>query len=172
MPETEEEIRSCLHEYAQAGFPGCIGSADATHITMEMCSANFKQQNTGGKSSHTTRAFNITVNHRRRILSTTKGYPGRWNDKTLVTFDEFMRGIQDGEKLADVEFDLCEPCGNEVRLRRYKGAWVMVDNGYLQWPTTIPPIKSPSTFDQLRWSKWLESLRKDVECTFGILKGR
>jgi hypothetical protein len=22
-----------------------------------------------------------------------------------------------------------------------------------------------------RWSKWAESMRKDVECTFGILKG-
>jgi hypothetical protein len=25
---------------------------------------------------------------------------------------------------------------------------------------------------EIRWSKWLESMRKDVECTFGILKGR
>ena len=24
----------------------------------------------------------------------------------------------------------------------------------------------------IRWSKWVESMRKDVECTFGILKGR
>jgi Plant transposon protein len=24
----------------------------------------------------------------------------------------------------------------------------------------------------MRWSKWLESMRKDVKCTFGILKGR
>jgi len=26
--------------------------------------------------------------------------------------------------------------------------------------------------DEMRWSKWLESMRKDVECAFGILKGR
>ncbi len=26
--------------------------------------------------------------------------------------------------------------------------------------------------DELRWSRWLESMRKDVECTFDILKGR
>jgi hypothetical protein len=25
---------------------------------------------------------------------------------------------------------------------------------------------------KIRWSQWLESMRKDVECTFGILKGR
>ena len=48
----------------------------------------------------------------------------------------------------------------------------MVDNGYLRWSTTIPPFKSAIDRDQLRWSEWLESMRKDVECTFGILKGR
>ena len=97
---------------------------------MEMCSANFKQQNTGGKSSHTTHAFNITVNHRRRIISTTKGYPGRWNDKTLVTFDDFMRGIQDGEKLAHVDFDLCEPPLLEIKFvcvaTKVPGSWLMM----------------------------------------------
>ena len=162
-----------MAEYELAGMPGCLGSSDATHILHEMCSAMYKQLNTGGKSSHPTRAFNITVNHRRRILHTTLGYPGMWNDKTLVTHDRLLSGIQNGKLYADVEFDLEEMrADGEIRTKRYKGAWIMVDNGYLNWPTTVPPIKSPSTYDELRWSKWLESLRKDVECTFGILKGR
>ena len=48
----------------------------------------------------------------------------------------------------------------------------MVDNGYLTWSTTIPPIKNAVTYKSIRFSEWLESMRKDVECTFGILKGR
>ena len=28
-----------------------------------------------------------------------------------------------------------------------------------------------SDIDEIRWSKWLESMHKDVKCTFGILKG-
>ena len=28
------------------------------------------------------------------------------------------------------------------------------------------------TYDVIRFSEWLESMRKDVECFFGILKGR
>ena len=32
--------------------------------------------------------------------------------------------------------------------------------------------KNLFTRDEIRWSEWLESMRKDVECTFGILKGR
>lgn len=33
-------------------------------------------------------------------------------------------------------------------------------------------MKNWSSYRQLRWSEWLEAMRKDVECTFGILKGR
>ena len=36
----------------------------------------------------------------------------------------------------------------------------------------IAPMKDAVLFTEVRWSKWIESVRKDVECTFGILKGR
>jgi hypothetical protein len=49
--------------------------------------------------------------------------------------------------------------------------WLIVDNGYLNWSTTIPPVKIPADKREIRWSGLLESPRKDVECTFGILKG-
>ena len=47
-----------------------------------------------------------------------------------------------------------------------------MDGGYLNWSSTVPPVKNAVAFVQERWSKWAESMRKDVECTFGILKGR
>jgi hypothetical protein len=54
----------------------------------------------------------------------------------------------------------------------YKGVYVIVDNGYLNWSYTVPPFTVTSNVDEIRWSKWLESMRKDVECMFGIVKGR
>ena len=33
-------------------------------------------------------------------------------------------------------------------------------------------MKAPSSAKELQWSKALESVRKDVECFFGVLKGR
>jgi hypothetical protein len=36
----------------------------------------------------------------------------------------------------------------------------------------VPPLKDPITYQDFRFSEWLESMRKDVECTFGIMKGR
>jgi hypothetical protein len=56
--------------------------------------------------------------------------------------------------------------------KEYQGPWLLVDNGYLKWSTTVPPLKLYATEPERRWSQWLESLRKDVECTFGILKCR
>ena len=112
------------------------------------------------------------MNHRRQILSTTVGYPGRWNDKTVVWFDDFVRGIYEGTILEDTTFQLKEldRDGNIVNVT-YKGAWLLVDNGYLSWSVTIPPFKTTFDTNEIQWSKWLESMRKDVECTFGILKG-
>ena len=50
--------------------------------------------------------------------------------------------------------------------------WFIVDNGYLSWSCTVPPEKDPVSYKHIRFSQLLESTRKDVECTFGITKGR
>lgn len=113
------------------------------------------------------------VNHRRRILSSTGGHPSTWNDKTLVLFDNFLTRLRKGEILSENDFELLEeaPDGEIVRVR-YKGVWILVDNGYHKWSLTIPPFKHVCGRKELRFSQWLESMRKDVECTFGILKKR
>ena len=152
-----------------AVYPGCIGSADATHVIIDKCYRNLKNQNLGGKSSMTTRAFQITVNHRRRILATTAGMPGRWNDKTVVRFDGFINDIYRGLRYKKVCYYL-EDCHN--LMQKYCGAWILVDGGYLSWSCTVNPLKESSSIQATRWSKWAEAIRKDVECTFGILKGR
>jgi hypothetical protein len=52
------------------------------------------------------------------------------------------------------------------------GAYLIVDNLYLNWLCMVPPFGVTNNVNKICWSKWLESIRKDVECTFGILKGR
>ena len=173
-PTTAEEAEPHMHEMRLAGMTGGLASSDASHIIWERCSFKHRQAHKGFKLSCTARTYNITVNHRRRILCSTQGHPARWNDKTLVLYDDWVRGVYEGKYLSETEFTLFEhdDTSGEIVERKYRGVWILVDNGYLDWPTTVPPIKR--TFDQreIRWSQWLESMRKDVECTFGILKGR
>ena len=117
--------------------------------------------------------YNMSVNHHRWILSTTSGHPSRWNDKTLQLYDELLKGVYDGSVLGDFTFVLHEygAYGNIVDAM-YQGPWIMVNNGYLHWLTTVPPFKDAALRMELHWSQWLESMQKDVECTFGIMKGR
>ena len=109
------------------------------------------------------------MNHRRKILATTAGMPGRWNDKTVVRFDGFVNDIFRGLLYSEVKYQLTNL---EGEVSNYQGAWLLVDGGYLPWSCTICPLKNYGSKKEGRWSKWAESMRKDVECTFGILKGR
>jgi hypothetical protein len=103
----------------------------------------------------------MTVNHHHCILYTTQGYLARWNDKTLVLFDDFVRGIYDSDVMEDVMFKLLEKdsCGGIFEMS-YKGAWLIVYNGYLNWSTTIPPVKISADQRKFRWSEWLKASEK------------
>jgi hypothetical protein len=113
------------------------------------------------------------VNHCHQILATTTGHPARWNDKTLVLFDNFVVSLNERHHLDDVSFGLYESdCDGRIEKVKYIGAWFIVDNGYLNWPVTVPPLKASTSRHEICFSQWLESMQKDVECTFGILKGQ
>ena len=87
------------------------------------------------------------VNHRRCILHSTGGHPAWWNDKRLQRFDNFMTGLQSGHLLNDVQFQLFDTNDNgDIIKVRSMGAWVIVDNSYLNVPTCIPPMKAAGVF--------------------------
>ncbi|KAL7428260.1 hypothetical protein ACHAXH_003875 [Discostella pseudostelligera] len=53
------------------------------------------------------------------------------------------------------------------------GYYLICDNGYLRWPTSICPyLHADKTSMEGYFSTNLESVRKDVECVFGIIKKR
>ena len=172
-PFSVEEAQQNSSEYTMAGLNGAIGSMDGVHILMERCESQLANEHISHKMKQTARAFNVIVNNRRRILHCTKGYPCRLNDKSLLMRDTFAMDLQFGRILSDYEFYLYErSSGNQVRSVKYNGCWLVVDNGYLDWSTNIPPFTVSNFIPEIRFSEWLESIRKDVECTFGILKGR
>ena len=84
-----------------------------------------------------------------------------------------ISGVHNGLLFDKYEFNLYEHDdeGKIVSIP-YRGVWFMVDNSYLSWSCTVPPLKNTVSYKDIRFSQWLESMRKDVECAFGILKGR
>jgi hypothetical protein len=95
-----------------------------------------------------------------------------WN-ALIQTLESLATDLRDGRRYDDLEFTLLERAEDGgVNSVKYTGDWLIVDNGYLAWPTHVPPFKTHAAYKELRFSKWVESMRKDVECTFGIMKGR
>ena len=85
---TAKEAQAHMYEIEMAGFPGCISSTDAAHITMDRCPNNHRQLHVAFKLKFLSRAYNVSVNHKRQILFSTDGHPASWNDKTLQAFDK------------------------------------------------------------------------------------
>jgi len=128
---------------------------------MLMCQAGLRQYNHSFKLPHPSRSYNTTVNYRRKILHTTSGHPGRWNDKSIVMYDKLACDLLHNNVFSSQSFFLYEPTSDGKYLKRwYSGGYLIVDNGYLDWPVLVPPLKSYINRKELRWSKWVESLRK------------
>ncbi len=139
-PVNLPEAKSNIEEYTQAGFPGCVGSSNCTHIVSKRCQYNFKNNHLSAKSSLTTWTFNLTCNHIRCILHTTNGGPGQWNNQSMVRLDMFVSGVRDGTVLDEVRNSLVVPNGARtsnskvanVFLKRKKwGCWA----GQSSWET-------------------------------------
>ncbi len=81
-------------------------------------------------------------------------------------------GMQNEEGCADITFLLLETRDTEAVNIKYKGGWKIVDNCYLAWSTLIPPLELPTCYVEMWFSTWLESMRKDVKYTYGVMKGR
>jgi hypothetical protein len=91
----------------------------------------------------------------------------------MVRLDTFVSRICDGTVLDDINFEhVSRDKDGKVKTLHFSGAYLIVDNGYLNCSCTVPPFGVTNNTDEICWSKWLESMYKDVECTFGILKGR
>ena len=78
------------------------------------------------------RTYNITVNHRRFFLNTTKGHPARFNDKTLVLFDDLVNQLHNS-KFDDVhEFTLMDfDQEGKITEVKYKGCYFWDTEGTL-----------------------------------------
>ena len=76
--------------------------------------------------------------------------------------------ILSGKHLA-TEFTLLKADGTRVACY---GTYLISDNGFIETSIFIDPIKARFGQKEIFFSEWLESVRKDVECVFGILKMR
>jgi hypothetical protein len=162
-----DELLRTMEIYRKLGFPGCFGSMDVTHVRWHRCPSVLKHDHQG-KEGYPSLAFQVVVNHSRLISHISPAFMGAYNDLTISRNDKVSADIMSGQILSDTPFALFH--GNE--LRSHHGLYVLTDNGYPKCGGLIPPEQVSSSYESILWSEFAESVRKDVECLFGILKAR
>ena len=118
--------------FRQAGFNGCIGSSDATHVGMLSCAIWAKIMHKGFKLNIPSRTYSMTVTRSRKIIGSRMDHPAIWNDKTFYLYDELLCVVKDSvihDTFKFILYDNDEE-GNVIEVP-YKGVWFMVDNNYL-----------------------------------------
>jgi len=167
-PVTNQEISEQVNIYQRLGMGGAVGSTDCTHFALGKCSDKISVLCTG-KEGFPTLAYSMTSSHSRKILHCSAGFFGSRNDKTISKHDSFIEEIRTNDIYTKFEWTMNV---DEHTTREVKGVFLLCDGGYHKWAQMICPLKHTSKLGHTLWSCQLESVRKDIECTFGILKVR
>jgi hypothetical protein len=168
LPWTPADLFEVTKHYEEVGLPGAVGSVDVVHVRWANCPAgDFNRSK--GKESYPSLAFQGITDIHRKILGVFGPQLGCQNDKHIAKLDPNVHKISNGWVL-EIEWQYYAEDGEVVGVST--GVYQICDNGYLCWPTTICPyMQSESRGTRLEdlFSTNLESVRKDVECVFGIL---
>ena len=169
MQKNATELLPIARNYENVGLPGCCGSMDVVRVRWSQCPAGDLNR-AKGKVTFPSLAFECVTDFSRRIMGVYGPQFGSRNDKEIVKSDPAVLKVTAGW-LSKTFWRYYSVCG---RIRISVGMYFICGNGNLRWPTSIFPsythVDVAST--EGYFSSNLESVRKDVECTFGILKKR
>ena len=87
----------------------------------------------------------------------------------ITKYDSFSTALRKREIFENVSLEVFDEKGVSVTVT---GIYLICDGGYMKDSYLIDPYNFKSSRSIIYWSKWLKSLRKDVECLFCILKSR
>jgi hypothetical protein len=172
LPKDEAEVRECMAPYEAAGFPGCWGSADCTHVAWDRCPAGMRHMYKRGDKETPTVVWNVICNNSRRVMSVSRAFAGTQCDKTISQNDETMLKLRSGELYKGIKFKLHTTTHSS---KDCDTPYIITDGGYHKWPMLICAFVFNLVNRNWRlqlWSSRLGSLRKDAECCFGAIKAR
>jgi hypothetical protein len=177
LPQDGEDLKKVMEIYARLGFPGCIGSMDCTHVHWLNCPEILKNLCIG-KEGYPTLAFQVMVDHSKMIRHVSVSCFGAFNDINICHVDTIVRDDVNGLLTADgnernlykdIEFVVYDEHGQPITI---KGVYLITDGGYEPLAIFVNPNVKRCDRAAVVWAEFIESVRKDVECTFGILKSR
>ena len=166
VPEGEQ-LRKTMDIYKIRGFNGYFESIDCTHLRWNKYPRKW-QNFCIGKEGYPTLAFLVVVDHNKRAMIVSRTFFGAANDKLIVKACDETKAIINGS-MESVCYHLYDASGNMLMVQ---GAYLIADAGFLRIGCMTDLRHSLWLMQEVRWSEFLESIRKDVECNYGILKNR
>ena len=165
---TGAHLSNSMAAYTRLGFPGAYCEIDGVHIHWYNCKESLHAR-FSGKEGYPTLAFNVSALHTREIIHVSNWCAGSVNDKTQAAHDELMRDLHQGKISPDLTYYLYN---SRDELVGHRGLYAIVDGGYFEWRCLQAPLKHQVDFNAARWSERIESVRKAIENTFGVMKQR
>ena len=170
MPTNDEQFERVVGEYSTRGLPGCVGSVDCVHVGWDKCPSMYHSLYTG-KEGFPSIAYEVICTSRKFIQSVSVGHPGSRNDKHIVRTDDSVMQLLEGNGW--LQSKAWKAAGPDGRNLSFFGVYLICDGGYHRWPCLISPVKAGVPGSAvMKWSSKVESVRKDIEGVFGILKAR
>ena len=148
-----------------------MGSVDCVHIGWDRCPVQYKNMYSG-KEGYPRVACEVMCTARKFIQSVSCGHPGTRNDKHIAKTDRSVMQLLENNSWLNSRVWHCSAIDGQKKT--FFGPYLICDGGYHScWPCLMSPSKNgmPGS-PEMRWSKNLESVRKDTEGVFGILKIR
>jgi hypothetical protein len=142
---------------------------DIVHIKWSCCPAgDYNRAN--GKEGYPSIAFQCITDYNRCFLSIYGPQFGTRNNQEIVKLDPKVKKICFGWFSKIWWPYYAEMAGTAMK----KGVYLICDNGYLRWPQLVCSYTAgkPCHTEAGFFSSNIKSVRKDVECTFGIIKKR
>ena len=124
-----------------------------------------------GNDSRPSLSFQVVVDHARKNHNVSKGHFGGSNDINVRNDQSGLLNRAGTERNLNknVEFTVYDDQGRPTILR---GAYLITDGGCENLSIFVNPNVNRGDRGSIIWSEFLEAVRKDVECTFSILKHR
>ncbi len=171
FPVDDKSYRFVVDKYASMGLPGCVGSLDSVHVGWDKCPSPYKNMYCG-KEKYPSVVYEVVCTSRKFIQSVSCGHPGSWNDKNFARTDSAIVILLEpnnwfGEKSREV---ICDSKGGR---KVFHGLYLLCNGGYHRCLCLVFPLKTrrPGSTER-KWAGMIESVQKDIEDVFGILKMR
>ncbi|XP_058840293.1 uncharacterized protein LOC131695787 [Topomyia yanbarensis] len=152
-----DELRT---ENAERGFPGMIASIDCMHWVWKNCPVALKGQYQG-KERKATVVLEACASQDGRIWHCFFGTPGSCNDLNILDRSPLLNNVLQHNFLGGAW---------TMQGRSYDRGYLLADGIYPDWTIFVKTISQPQTAKEKLFAKEQESLRKDVERSFGILQ--